>query len=293
LEGVNKSISSFHLHNTSRLYIYFKSTDKRRNMHSLMPYNSNTTNININMGGYPGQNPMMGGHPGHMPMLGGGHGLNGNSGAEMMQLMQMMMTLTAAMLAMMTGQQGGVMQGGMPNFGGGGGVGTPGLGNFLGSGGGGQRGGGHGGGAGGARGGSGSGGGGGAHGSREAHGHGGGDHGKAGSPSGNLVDVGGKKVDSSIAGNVKAMIAAAKKDGVDLKITSAHRSHEEQKVLYAKYKAGTGNLAAKPGTSHHESGQAIDFTNTPGAYDWLKKNAGRFGLKNLPGEPWHYSPTGR
>ena len=42
-----------------------------------------------------------------------------------------------------------------------------------------------------------------------------------------------------------------------------------------------------------ESGQAIDFGNTPGAYDWLAKNAGRFGLKNLPGEPWHYSPNGR
>jgi hypothetical protein len=32
--------------------------------------------------------------------------------------------------------------------------------------------------------------------------------------------------------------------------------------------------------------------NTPGAYDWLAKNAGKFGLKNLHGEPWHSSPSG-
>ena len=111
-----------------------------------------------------------------------------------------------------------------------------------------------------------------------------------GAKTGQLTDLGGgKKVDSSIAPNVKAMIAAAKRDSVDLKITSAHRSRHEQEVLYQKYLNGTGNLAAKPGSSNHESGLAIDFTNTPGAHEWLKKNAGRFGLKNLPGESWHYS----
>lgn len=52
-------------------------------------------------------------------------------------------------------------------------------------------------------------------------------------------------------------------------------------ALYAKYGPGR---AAKPGTSNHEKGVAIDFKNTPGAWDWLKKNAQRFGLKNLPSE---------
>lgn len=118
--------------------------------------------------------------------------------------------------------------------------------------------------------------------------------GKVGSPTGNLVDLGGgKKVDASIASNVRKMIADAKKEGIDLKITSAHRSRAQQQVLYNKYKAGKGNLAAKLGTSNHESGLAIDFTNTPGAHAWLAKNASRYGLKNLPGEPWHYSTTGR
>lgn len=118
--------------------------------------------------------------------------------------------------------------------------------------------------------------------------------GEVGPKTGQLVDLGGgKRVDSSIAGNVQAMIRAAKQDGVDLQIRSAHRSRREQEVLYQKYLNGTGNLAAKPGSSNHESGLAIDFGNTPGAYAWLKKNAGRFGLKNLPSEPWHYSTNGR
>ena len=112
------------------------------------------------------------------------------------------------------------------------------------------------------------------------------------SKTGKIVNVPGGKVDSSIAGAVKAMMAAAKKDGVTLGIESSFRSRAEQEKLYAAYQNGTGNLAAKPGTSNHESGLAIDFKNTPGAYDWLAKNAGKFGLKNLHGEPWHYSPSG-
>jgi hypothetical protein len=193
-----------------------------------------------------------------------------NSTAAIQMLMLQMMMSMATILASMMNQQGSVVSGGSPNFGGSSGAGSPGLNGFLG-------------------------------GSAQP-----GNTGSqsvanpqsatasSGQPSGNLVDLGGgKKVDASIAGNVKAMIEAAKRDGVDLKITSAHRSREQQEVLYQKYLKGTGNLAAKPGTSNHEGGLAIDFTNTPGAHAWLAKNAGRFGLKNLPGEPWHYSTTGR
>jgi len=110
---------------------------------------------------------------------------------------------------------------------------------------------------------------------------------------GKQVERQGKKIDASIADNFDAMVAAAKKDGVDLQISSGFRSRQEQEVLYQKYLNGTGNLAAKPGTSNHESGLAIDFKDTPGAFAWLKKNSTRFGLKNLPSEPWHYSVDGR
>ena len=116
---------------------------------------------------------------------------------------------------------------------------------------------------------------------------------EVGPKTGRLVDVPGGKMDASIGDNVKKMLNDAKKDGVDLQISSSYRSREEQERLYQAYLNGTGNLAAKPGSSNHESGLAIDFKNTSGAYDWLKKNAGRYGLKNLPSEPWHYSTNGK
>jgi LAS superfamily LD-carboxypeptidase LdcB len=50
----------------------------------------------------------------------------------------------------------------------------------------------------------------------------------------------------------------------------------------------------------HEQGLAIDFTADGGiitsrsspAYRWLQANASRYGLYNLPSEPWHWSVNG-
>ncbi len=54
---------------------------------------------------------------------------------------------------------------------------------------------------------------------------------------------------------------------------------------------------ARPGTSNHELGLAIDFTNcstrSTACYRWLANNAGKFGVKNLPSEAWHWSVNGR
>lgn len=58
---------------------------------------------------------------------------------------------------------------------------------------------------------------------------------------------------------------------------------------------------AQPGRSMHEQGLAIDFTwngalilsrDSP-AFAWLAANANRYGLFNLPSEPWHWSVNGR
>ena len=56
---------------------------------------------------------------------------------------------------------------------------------------------------------------------------------------------------------------------------------------------------ARPGSSMHEQGLAIDFTvggSTIGyggaAYNWLKAHAADYGLSNLPSEPWHWSTNG-
>ncbi len=118
------------------------------------------------------------------------------------------------------------------------------------------------------------------------------DFAKAGSGDGSTVQRMGKPIGAHIAKQFDAMVAAAKKDGVNITITSGFRSRAEQEKLYAAYKNGTGNLAAKPGTSNHESGDALDL-GPPSAYAWLKQNAGQFGFKNkIASEPWHWSLTG-
>ena len=115
---------------------------------------------------------------------------------------------------------------------------------------------------------------------------------KAGSGNGSTVQRQGKPIGAHIAKQFDDMVAAAKQDGVNITITSGARSRAEQEKLYAAYKNGTGNLAAKPGTSNHESGDALDL-GPPSAYAWLKQNAGRFGFKNkIASEPWHWSLTG-
>ncbi|MNS45874.1 N-acetylmuramoyl-L-alanine amidase XlyA precursor [compost metagenome] len=127
-----------------------------------------------------------------------------------------------------------------------------------------------------------------------------------GAPSGvssnDLIDMGpgkpkgvrrfGHVIGVNIAENFDRMVAAAAADGVQLRITSGYRSYAEQVELYNLYKSGRGNIAAKPGTSNHETGDAIDFQNLPGAWAWLKRNSQRFGFKNFDPEPWHYSPNG-
>jgi len=50
----------------------------------------------------------------------------------------------------------------------------------------------------------------------------------------------------------------------------------------------------------HERGLAIDFTSNGAivtsrspAFRWLRAHAGSYGLRNLSGEPWHWSTNGR
>jgi hypothetical protein len=79
--------------------------------------------------------------------------------------------------------------------------------------------------------------------------------------------------------------------GQKLTIASGSRTFEEQTELYNLYKAGKGNLAAKPGTSNHEHGDAADV-NVKGTslanYKDAKSIAAELGLHfPVPGEAWH------
>jgi peptidoglycan hydrolase CwlO-like protein len=117
----------------------------------------------------------------------------------------------------------------------------------------------------------------------------------------------------SIAGNVQALLDAAARDGVSLCARSGWRSPEKQIELrrahcgsstYAIYYMPASQCSpptARPGSSMHERGLAIDFScNGGGAirrgnecWNWLAAHADEYGLYNLPSEPWHWSTSGR
>lgn len=127
-----------------------------------------------------------------------------------------------------------------------------------------------------------------------------------------IVTVRGIRVARQIAPRVEALLAAAQADGMPL-TGGGYRTVAEQVALrrqncgptnfdiYEKPPSQCSPQTAKPGSSMHERGLAIDFKygtqmreqfkNTPG-FGWLQRNAGRFGLKNFPKEPWHWSTTG-
>lgn len=124
-----------------------------------------------------------------------------------------------------------------------------------------------------------------------------------------LVDVAGiGPTNVEWAAQVGAMLAAAAHDGIHL-TGSSYRDPAEQIALrrahcgtshYATYDMPSSSCrppTARPGTSQHEVGLAIDFRHcsirSTACYRWLAANAARFGIHNLPSEPWHWSATGR
>jgi hypothetical protein len=112
---------------------------------------------------------------------------------------------------------------------------------------------------------------------------------------------------SDLCLNVLQMVEAASSDGVSLN-GGGFRTYDEQ-VALRRSNCGPSNESilkvspsacrpptARPGTSNHEDGTAIDFENcsarSTACYIWLSTNAARFGFKNLPSEPWHWSTSG-
>jgi peptidoglycan hydrolase CwlO-like protein len=107
-------------------------------------------------------------------------------------------------------------------------------------------------------------------------------------------------VDSSIVDNVQALLNAAPSS---LNLCGwGWRSSQRQQELWDEHHCDTGCSVptARPGSSLHERGLAIDFTSggqtiqsrSSESFQWLDANAGRYGLHNLPSEAWHWSTTG-
>ncbi len=74
-------------------------------------------------------------------------------------------------------------------------------------------------------------------------------------------------------------------------VVSGYRTYAEQVRLYAAYKAGTGNLAAVPGTSAHEHAIAADIYiagEEAGSIPEAKAAFAYWGIRfPVVGEAWH------
>jgi probable HAF family extracellular repeat protein len=123
-----------------------------------------------------------------------------------------------------------------------------------------------------------------------------------------LETVRGITVSAAIADQVEGLLAAAEAEGLAL-TGHGHRDHARQIALrrahcgtsyYAIYEMPAGNCSpptARPGTSMHERGLAIDFScdgllirsHSNSCYRWLAAHAAGYGLYNLPSEAWHWS----
>jgi D-alanyl-D-alanine carboxypeptidase len=126
-----------------------------------------------------------------------------------------------------------------------------------------------------------------------------------------------QKLNAEAVPVIEKVISDAEKDGMCLVVASSLRTLEQQEKLYDQ----NPEIAAKPGTSEHERGFAVDFTACPmkdgkrddsverlelrkdfnelPEYQWLKENAPKYGLvesyrednkenTKLPAEPWHW-----
>ncbi len=133
-----------------------------------------------------------------------------------------------------------------------------------------------------------------------------------------------RKIDKDIWPYLKAMMDAARADGVDIGIISAWRDYGTQVTLYEaqikKWKdkgyseadaiKEASSRVAVPGTSEHHTGLAVDFNSTQTSFEntkafkWLKENAQDYGFimryekekMDITGgiiyEPWHWRFVG-
>ena len=104
-------------------------------------------------------------------------------------------------------------------------------------------------------------------------------------------------LDSSAMGAFKNAVSELEKSGVQTFIGSTTRSKEEQQKLYDAYKAGTGGIAAAPGTSKHGKGLGIDiysdskFSPPTQAQITAMESKG-WKHMNIPGDLGHFEYVG-
>lgn len=139
----------------------------------------------------------------------------------------------------------------------------------------------------------------------------------------------GSYVDKRIIDSLSALIAAAKEAGFEPYISVGYRSYADQQQLfnekaselsqngaytYEEAQQIAAEIVAKPGTSDHQTGLAVDILDKEYEvldyskmdskfFDWLDANCAQFGFikrypsnkKSITGwdEPWHYRYVGK
>ena len=121
------------------------------------------------------------------------------------------------------------------------------------------------------------------------------------------------------AEHLSRLVSAAAADGEELVVASAYRSYLQQQRSYGRltsvYGAGADRISAPPGSSQHQLGTAVDFTNAWVGYKlrqsfgvtsaswWLAHHAPEYGFvlaypigkeaqTGYRWEPWHYRYVG-
>jgi hypothetical protein len=126
-----------------------------------------------------------------------------------------------------------------------------------------------------------------------------------------ITNVQGIRVNVSIAANTDRMLSAMKAYGLNPS-GGGYRDPAGQLAVrrsncgssnYAIYEMPSSQCSpptAKPGSSMHEKGLAIDFTcngnslnRSSPCFAWLQIHAAEYGFKNFPKEAWHWSVNGR
>ncbi len=108
------------------------------------------------------------------------------------------------------------------------------------------------------------------------------------------IGVGSHRLAAPAASAFTRLSAAAEADGVTIGVTDSYRSYDAQvDVANRKGLYSQGGLAAKPGTSDHGLGLALDLDLDTKALSWMRANAGRFGfVEDTPRESWHWKFDG-
>ena len=145
-----------------------------------------------------------------------------------------------------------------------------------------------------------------------------------------LKEIGnGHQIDARAYDDYRAMIKAAKEDGVYIYVTSSYRDMEKQTELhenkieayvkegysYVEAKKLAAQVVAVPGTSEHQLGLALDFVSSEyrkldekqeqtKGFQWLKEHCDEYGfilrypngktdITGIIYEPWHFRYVGK